>query len=459
MSHQHAILALEPLDARGAIEALGGAEVTRVRVETPDLNGILRGKYVSVEKAATGKPVALPEVYLALDVDEELVPAPVSDEQTGYPDLLVAPDWSTARRVPDEPGLVAVVADGLTKHGGRHPQHPRSVLRNVVDRVAAEGYEGMFGVEFEFWAFRDDEASDRARRAGDVAGMTPLSHTRQGYSLLRWGDHADFATDLEQTTRALGVPIETLLTEIGNGQLEAALAPAPALEAADRAARFKTLVRNVARRHGIFVTFMAKLIPDQQGASGHLHQSLLHDGRNAFWGGEQGTLSDAGRHYAAGLLRATRECGAFFAPFPNSYRRYVPGHWAPLALSWGWDDRNSAVRAITLSEASARFEQRRSGSDLQPYLAIAACLAGGVDGIHQAAEPGPAGTQLSDMSLAPDLPAAAQLLRESTFAREWLGDEIVDLYAASREHEQVAWNELAQAEIPTWEIRRYFEVV
>jgi glutamine synthetase len=434
-------------------------DVRRVRVETPDLDGGLRGKYVAADKLRSGKPIAFPEVYLAFDVDDNLVPAPITDQRTGYPDTLIAPDWSTARAMPREPGVVAVLGDGLTQDGGRHPQHSRSVLRTVIDRVAGHGYEALFGVEFEFWAFRSDPDGDAARRAGEVSQMTTLSHTRQGYSMVRWADHAAFAGDLEESSRAYGVPIESLLTEIGNGQLEAALAPAPALQAADMAARFKILVRDVAHRHGLYVTFIAKLIPTEQGTSGHLHQSLRVDGRNAFWDGAPGRLSVVGRSYAAGLLRATRECAAFFAPYPNSYRRYVPGHWAPLSLSWGWDDRNSAVRAITLSASATRFEQRRAGSDLQPYLAIAACLAGGVDGILAGAQPGPPGEPHPSERFPADLREAAALLRASALARDWLGDALVDLYAASREHEQQAYDELARAHIPAWEIRRYFEVV
>ncbi len=457
MPDQPATSNLQGAAAQQVLESLG--DITHVCVETPDLNGTLRGKYVTVDKLRSGKPIVLPEVYLAFDVNDDVVEAPVSEAETGFPDMLIAPDWSTARALTSEPGVVSVLADGLNKDGTRHPLHPRSVLRNVIDRAAAEGYEAVFGVEYEFWVFRDDPVSDRARRSGDVDGMTKLSYTRQGYSLLRWGDHAAFAADLQATTQAAGVPIESLLTEIGNGQLEAALAPAPALTAADMAARFKLLVRDVARRHGMYVTFMSKLIPEEQGTSGHLHQSLLYEGRNAFWGGAPDTLSDAGRHYAAGLLRATRECAAFFAPFVNSYRRYVPGHWAPLDLSWGWDDRNSSVRAITMSESSARFEQRRAGSDLEPYLAIAACIAGGVDGILSAADPGPPGVVLPDAPLPADLVSAAALLRTSALAREWLGDELVELYATSREAEQRAWQALYEAHIPAWEIQRYFEVV
>jgi glutamine synthetase len=438
---------------------LADQAITRVRIETPDLNGVLRGKYVAVDKLASGKPVAFPEVYLALSVIDEVIDVPMSNPDVGYPDLLIAPDWSTIRAVPGEPGVAAVIGDGLRVDGSRHPAHPRSVLRSVVETVAESGYEGVFGVEYEFWVFRSNAESDRARREGDVAGMAPLAHTPQGYSLVRWSDHADFAADLDETMRGYGVPIETLLTEIGNGMLEAALAPAPALVAADMAARFKVMVRDVARRHDLFVTFMAKLIPGEQGSSGHLHQSLLQNGRNALWGGRRDTLSDAGRGYLAGLLKATHECAAFFAPFPNSYRRYDPTLWAPVELSWGWDDRTASVRAITLTETAARFEQRRAGADLQPYLAIAACLAGGVDGIQNALDPGPAGVDPGHAQLPTDLTSAAGLLRSSEVARRWLGDEIVELYADSREQEDRTWRRLANTHIPAWEVQRYFEVV
>ncbi|MFJ5304318.1 glutamine synthetase family protein [Streptomyces sp. NPDC088350] len=434
-------------------------DVTRVRVETPDLNGGLRGKYLSADKVRSGKSIPITEVYLAATVDDDLFDTALSAEEAGNGDMLLAPDWSTARAMPGEPGVVAVLADGETKSGQRHPMHPRSVLRNVVDRAASHGYEGVFGVEFEFTIFRDDPDSDRARRAGDVPGMTRISRSNQCYSLTRWADFGEFATDLDDSARAYGIPIEMMMTEVGTHHIEAALAPAPALQAADMATRFKVLLRQVAQRHGFFVSFMAKVNLAEQGTSGHLHQSLWKDGRNVFWGGASDTLSEAGRHYAAGALRASHECTAFFAPWPNSYRRYVPGFFAPVTLDWGWDNRTTALRAITLSEDSARFENRRGGSDFHPYLAIAACLAGGVDGILTSEELIEPGTPVPGRELPQDLATAAVLLRKSELARDWLGDEVVELYAQSRDHEVQTYAALAAAHIPRWEIQRYFEIV
>lgn len=456
---------------REALERIGVSDATRVRVETPDLNGILRGKYMAREKLESGKPVAFPEAYLALSVGEEMIEVPMTQLDVGYPDVLVAPDWSTLRSVPWERGVVAVIGDGVLKDGKTpHLSHPRTVLRSVVDAAAEQGYESVVGLEYEFIVYRLDERTQAAIEGGEIEKMTPLSRLQQGYSLQRWSDHAEFAADLEESMRAYGVPIESMLTEIGAGMLEVALAPAPALEAADRAARFKVGCREIARRHGLLPTFMAKPNMREQGSSGHIHQSL-HDGNgDALWGGEPNTLSPVGMNYAAGLMKAALECGAFLAPFPNSYRRQDPAQWAPTEVSWGWDNRQTTARAITLNRGSSRFELRCVGADVQPYLAVAACLAGGMYGIREELEPPPAvglDGERGDVTLkegtcgviAADLAEAAGRLRASKLAREALGDDLVELYAASREIEQKTWERLRDEQVPPFEIRRYLEVV
>lgn len=454
-----------------AVEAAGVTAPTRVRIETPDLNGLLRGKYIGAEKFASGKPVAFPEALLALSIADEMIEVPMTRLEVGYPDLLIAPDWSTLRPVPWEPGVVAVLGDGVRKDGvAPFETHPRTALRRVVDELAGDGYEAVVGVEYEFFVFRLDERTEEALAGGDIDAMTPLSRIQQGYSLARWPDHADFAADLESSLREYGVPIESMLTEIGAGMLEVAIAPAPALEAADRAARFKVGCREVARRHGLLPTFMAKPTMKEQGSSGHLHQSLLDADGNAFWGGEPQTLSEIGRRYAAGVMKAAAECGAFMAPFPNSYRRQDPDSWAPVEISWGWDNRQTTTRAITLNRGSSRFELRCVGADLQPYLAIAACLAGGLHGIREGLEPPPpvgpsreAGEVTMEEgsigTMAKDLNEAAARLRASKLAREALGDELVELYTASREIEQRTWERCRDEQVPPYEVRRYLEVV
>ena len=461
----------EPESFEQALEAVGLRGAKRVRVESPDLNGTLRGKYLGAEKVAAGKPIALPEAYLGLSVTDEVLEVPMNRLEAGFPDVLIAPDWSTLRPLRWETDVVAVIGDGVLKDGiTPHPAHPRSALRRVCEELAGAGYEAIVGVEFEFFVYRLDEPTRAALVSGEIDAMTPLSRLPQGYSLMRWADHAEFAADLEASMRDYGVPIESMLTEIGPGMLEVAIAPAPALEAADRAARFKVGCREVARRHGLLPTFMAKPTMREQGSSGHLHQSLVGADGNAFWGGAPNTLSPVGRSYAAGLMAAAVECGALMAPFPNSYRRNDPDAWAPTEVSWGWDNRQTTTRAITVEPSSSRFELRCVGADLQPYLAIAACLAGGLHGIRAELQPPPpvgATGEAGEVSLeegsvgtvAADLIEAAARLRASQIAREALGEELVELYAASREIEQRQWERLRDEQVPPFEVRRYLEVV
>lgn len=436
----------------------------RVRIEMPDMDGLLRGKYIDPAKFRAGAgPIMFTEAYLSLTVGEELAATGIGSPETGYGDMIAAPDWSTARRLPWNSGVISVLCDGLNKDGTDHLAHPRTVLKRVVETAAQDGFESTFGVEFEFWAFRLDENSRLALAEGRMHDLTPSSRLPQTYSLARWPDCSDFFDDLVASMDAYGIPIETVMTEMGVGMLEAALGPASALEAADRAARFKLAAREIAAKHGLLLSFIAKLRSGDSGSSGHVHQSLQRDGENVFWGGQRETLSETGKQYLAGLLRATRDCGVFMAPYPNSYRRFDPEFFAPNASTWAWDNRHACVRAIAPTQKSARLELRRPGADMQPYLTIAASLAGGLHGIRAGwdapPEVGGTGQAHPELVLATELADAITVLHDSELARNMLGDDIVDAYVALREAELAAWEGLQNAEVPEWELRRYLEVV
>lgn len=440
------------------------ASASHVRIETPDLDGLLRGKIVDVRKFSHAKShIMFPEAYLSFTIAEDLTGEGIGSPDTGYGDMIIQPDWSTACKLPGRESVVTVMCDGFTKSGEEHAIHPRSVLKRVVRDAAADGFESIMGAEFEFWLFRVDEASEAALRDGRLSDLTPASRQANGYSLARWPDCAEYFDDLLAVMDALGAPIETVLTETAAGMFEAALAPQPALQAADAAARFKLVARELAAKHGLIVSFVAKLDAHQPGSSGHLHQSLLRDGVNVFWNGAQDSLSDEGRSYVAGLLQATQQCGVVMAPYPNSYRRFKREFFAPESASWGFDNRNACARAISLDEKSARFELRRPGADLQPYLTIAASLAGGVHGIREGlvapaestgtCEPTP-GSELST-----NLADAVHLFSNSRFAKEALGAGLVEAYSQLRLTELQAWQDLAASTIPDWELKRYLEVV
>jgi glutamine synthetase len=261
--------------------------------------------------------------------------------------------------------------------------------------------------------------------------------------------------------------LEGLHTETGPGVLEAAIAHAPGLEAADRAALFKTFAKVFFQRRELMATFMAKWSPGLPGQSGHLHQSLwdLKSDRNAFYKeGAPGNLSPLGRSFLAGQVKYLREMCALIAPTVNSYRRMVKGAWAPTASTWGIDNRTAALRVVPGSAKSQRIEHRLAAADGNPYLVSAAALAAGLAGIEEKLDlEAPIVGNAYEVQdslpekrrLPPTLRDSAALLRRSAVARRYLGDAFIDHFAATREWEV---REFERA-VTDWELRRYFEII
>jgi glutamine synthetase len=454
-------------DARDALRGLGA---DRLRIELPDVNGLLRGKVVPAAKLASGGGAGFSDVIYCLTSADEVFENPAfTSNDTGWPDILAVPDWSTLRPVPWERGVAAVLCDATTKAGEPLGVDARAALRRACRRLADAGLEARCGVEYELFLFRADDAG-AALREGRPRDLVPASRIPQAYSLMRWPDLADFAAALHHDLAAYGVAIEAMSTELGHGMFEVAIAPLPPLEAADAAARLKLGTKELARRHGLIATFMAKWDMTQSGSSGHVHLSLQRDGRNVMWDG-QGALSPDGRAAIGGLAATAVETSAFMSPFPNSYRRYDPEMWTPVNVTWGHDNRNACLRVISLSETTTRVEHRRPGADLHPYASIAACLDGCLHGIAEGIEP-PAeapGRAAEAPGAAPfptTLPDATAALEGSTLARAWYGDLFVDHYALSRHAEQHGWERargvavLSQdSQVPDWEACRYLEVL
>jgi glutamine synthetase len=236
-----------------------------------------------------------------------------------------------------------------------------------------------------------------------------------------------------------------------------------ALRAADKAALFKTAMKQIAFDHGLAVTFMAKWNAELPGSSGHLHQSLWKGGQNAFAAPESPEgISATMRSYIAGQVALMPELTAICSPTVNSYKRYVPGVWAPLTASWGFENRTCALRIIGAGDPEAtRVEYRQTAADINPYLAMAACLGAGLYGIeHQLVPPEPSlgdasGDQSGCARLPRTLSEAVSLLRDSRAAREILGDAFVDHYVRTREWEVRQFDRA----VTSWELERYFESI
>ena len=325
-----------------------------------------------------------------------------------------------------------------------------------MKRAEELGYTPYFSAEYEFFFFRETPDSLRAK---NFRNLSPLTPGMFGYSVLRASGNSDLVIELLDHLSAFHCALEGFHTETGPGVYEAAIAVDEAVGAADKAALFKTAVKEIAARHNLIPTFMAKWNPDLPGSSGHLHQSLSDGGKykNLFYS-EDGGMPAIMRHYIAGLVANLPELAAVICPTINSYKRTVPGAWAPVNATWGVDNRTTAIRAIPGSSKSTRVELRLSGADINPYLAMAASLAAGLDGIERRLELPPPTINAYAGDAAPlprTLAAATRLFRESKMARCWLGDEFVDHYAGTREWEVRQFEKA----VTDWELARYFESV
>jgi glutamine synthetase len=402
------------------------------------------------------------DVFYALAVADDVFETPLTGTSTGFPDVVGHPDWSTLRPVPWQPGVWAVVADMHTKSREPVGVDPRRATRLAEKRLAEDGFTALVGIEYEIYLFHGGPEADVAIREGRHRELVPVGREWQAYSLWRFADAEGFLLALDEQLAAYGVPIEAWSTELGYGMVECATTPLPPLAAADAAARAKLAIKEFAKLNGLLASFVAKWDMTQSGSSGHVHLSLQRDGESAFWAGEQGALSETGSHFLGGLVASAPELSAFSTPNVNSYRRPSPELWAPTNMSWGFDNRQAAVRAITVGAKATRLEYRRPGADFNPYLTIASCLDAGLHGIRERIEP-PApspGPAYDDPSAAPypaTLDEAADALARSQLARSWYGDELVDHYVASRHAEAEIVRGIANAQVPAHELRRYFE--
>jgi glutamine synthetase len=444
-----------------------GHEIRKVKVGGFDIDGVLRGKFVSLDKFwnMVEQGFGFCDVIFGWDIGDVLYDnAKVTGWDTGYPDAHATIDLTTLRFPPGEPDTATFLVDFVNQDGTAHPACPRSLLKGVLAAAAKKGYQATFGSEFEFWVFKETPESLHQKGFRD---LQPLSPGMFGYSWLREDQNRDFVHAILNEMSAMDIAIEALHTETGPGVYEVALRYDEALRAADKAALFKTHMKALASRHGLSVTFMAKWNHDLPGSSGHLHQSLWNVAqpggapRNVFHDDKgEAKLSATARHYLAGQLALMPELTALYSPTVNSYKRYVPGVWAPLTASWGAENRTCAIRAIPGGPSSTRLEYRQTAADINPYIAIATCLAAGLHGIDKKLEPPPQGK--GDTSTSKDykplprtLKEATTSLAESKAAREILGAPFVDHYVLTREWEVRQFERV----VTEWELKRYFESI
>ncbi len=432
-----------------------------VKVGVFDIDGILRGKYMKREKflSALDSGFGFCDVVLGWDTHDQLYDsASYTGWHTAYPDAPVRLLPETCRELPLEDNSILFLGEFADS---AEAICPRAVLRRVVDRAVKLGFKAKAACEFEFFLFEETPHTVREKDYKNLKNITPGFF---GYSVLRNSVHSEFYHDLLDLCLKMDMPLEGLHTETGPGVLEAALLYGDALEAADKAALFKTFTKVLAQRQGWMATFMAKWSPDWPGQSGHIHLSLQNEaGENVFYDDtKEQNISDQMRWFIGGQQKLMPALLSMVAPTVNSFSRLIPGFWAPTHATWGIENRTCALRAILSSPMAQRVEYRISAADINPHIAIAAALGSGIIGIEQKIEPGdPVNGNAYDQSFDPslDLPKtlieAAGLLRDSKEANDLFGQKFVNHYAQSREWEE---REFRKA-ITDWELQRYFEII
>ncbi|HKT74540.1 MAG TPA: hypothetical protein VJQ47_16750 [Steroidobacteraceae bacterium] len=455
---------LDPRQVRSVADAraiVAERDLSHVKVGVFDIDGILRGKYMSRAKfdSSLEGGFGFCDVVLGWDSHDQLYDnVRYTGWHTGYPDAMVRIIPESCRALPWEGQTVFFLSEFTGAAGNICP---RGLLRRVLDRGRRLGFELHAGFEYEFFVFKETPDSVREKHYRD---LKPIAPDPFGYSVLRNSVWSDFYRALLDTCEHMDFPLEGLHEETGPGVIEAAIGVDAGLAAADKAALFKTFAKVIAQRQGLMATFMAKWSKDWPGQSGHIHLSLRNTtGKPVFHDAEAAHgMSETMRWFVGGQQRLMPELLAMIAPTVNSYTRLIPGFWAPTDSAWSVDNRTCALRVISGSAKSQRVEYRVAAADANPYIILAAAAGSGLWGIENRVEPEPMveGNAYDrkgppSLALPRTLWEAAQRLKESSAARDWFGNEFVDHYVASREWEEREF----RRHVTDWEMARYFEII
>ncbi|KAI9509340.1 glutamine synthetase/guanido kinase [Russula earlei] len=473
----------------------------KVKVAGFDVDGVLRGKYMSKEKflgAVSSDGFGFCSILFGWDLHDAVYSKEllISNSANGYHDLIATIDLSTFRRISWEdnaPFFLVSFLDPETKKP--ISVCPRGVLKKITEKVEQiGGWQCIAGVEFEYFQFKETPHSLAEKKFSALQPLTPGMH---GYSLLRTQLNTRYFLEIFDEAEQFDVPLEGHHTETGPGVFETALAYTTAIRVADNALLFKYLVKSLGMKYGVTPSFMAKPWGNLPGCSGHIHASLRDSNNNNIFavnpeelnGGREGAtydelkyISQTAEYFLAGLLDGLTDVsdvllGCFppdfgpcqLVPTINGYKRLVGGEafWAPNAVTYGYDSRAASVRVISppsVPPAATRFEIRVTGADANPFFALSTIFGLGIRGIEKKLKlsiPPISHLSLEDKKLGKVtmLPqsletATERMIRPESIAREILGDEFVNHYGGTREHEIKVWNEA----VTSWEVERYLEL-
>ncbi|MBA4494587.1 glutamine synthetase family protein [Paenactinomyces guangxiensis] len=444
-------------------EAIRDGKITTVIIAICDMQGRLMGKRLTAEYfLQNGLEHGTHFCNYLLGTDMEMnTPAGYlhMNWANGYGDWTARPDWSTLRVIPWLEKTAMVLADVVDEKTGELIEiAPRSILKKQIQRAEDMGYRLCMASELEFYLFKDtyEEIHEKGYEA-----MRPAGHYNEDYNLLQATRNEPVYSKFRNYMTQSGIPIEASKGEAWIGQHEVNIRYADALTSADRHVMFKHGIKEISIQDGYSVTFMAK--PDHRwtGSSGHIHVSLwdLEQQQNLFYDAQSELyhMSEKMRHFLGGVMKFTPDFTLFFAPNVNSYKRFAPDSWAPISIVWSRDNRSAGFRIVG-DKQNLRFENRITGADINPYLAYAAMIAAGLEGIEQQIEPpaefkGNAYGAKKVTQIPRYMYEAIDWWSNSETVKKLLGEAVANHYEHTARVEQQAYDRV----VTSWERARYFE--
>ena len=418
--------------------------VTEIECLVPDLTGVARGKILPRSKFSDERGLRLPEAVLGMTVTGNYPLDDVSYNRaisSADRDMVLRADPATVSLVPwAEDPTAQVVLDCYFSDGQPVDFAPRSVLRRVLKLYADAGWLPDVAPELEFYLTARNP-DPNLPLASPVGRSGRAETSRQIYSIDAVNEFDPLFERLYDYCDLMNMDVVTLIHEIGAGQMGIDFLPGEPLAMADTVFLFKRTVREVALKHDMYATFMAKPLANEPGSAMHVHQGVIDAGSGAnLFSTPEGKPSQAFYHYLGGLQRYMPAAMALAAPYVNSYRRIVRNSHAPINVQWGVDNRTVGFRVPAVDPRERKIENRIIGADANPYLALAVTLACGYLGMVERLDPTPAATGSAhalDFELPASLPQALRLLRQEDRLCAVLGERFVDVYCAIKEHEHM----------------------
>ncbi|MBP2548996.1 glutamine synthetase [Neorhizobium galegae] len=440
--------------AAGRIDTVIAAQI--------DMQGRLMGKRFQAEYFVDSawKETHSCNYLQATDIEMETISGyKATSWEQGYGDYIMKPDLATLRKLPWLEGTALVLCDVLDHHTHEEvPHSPRAILKKQMRALEDLGFAAFMATELEFFLF--DQTFDHARETG-YRNLRLSSAYNEDYHIFQTTKEEEVMRAIRTGLQGAGVPVENTKGEASPGQAEVNVRYAEALTMADRHVIIKNACKEIAWAKGKAVTFLAKWNDRAAGSSSHIHQSLWStDGKVPLFFDKDADhgISETMRHYIAGLLAYAEEYTYFLAPYINSYKRFVAGTFAPTKIVWSMDNRTAGFRLCGDRTKGIRIECRIGGSDLNPYLAMAALLAAGIEGIKNKMELEPAfvgdaygGKGVREIPRT--LRDATEKLRASAMLRQAFGQDVIDHYVRAAEWEQEEYDR----RVTDWEVARGFE--